>query len=256
MFEPTVPLTVPTEFRATQPCDDSTGGASAFADFDEGADSLLSPSLLSDLKRFGDEVDSIDLLPALAASVRHGKSLALYLRLGGSLLRVSVFPRAQLFHCETDLCALPHDELAQLQLVRIQPEAALSPMRLDGAPTNAAPFGPLAPLLWLIAEYGASAEPLPEIAGRVRYRLAPGFSTRELPVDPSAMPLIKRLRMTTVSLQELSEWTVRGPARVNRLLNAIYLQAGLMVLRVSPKAGVPKGAPIMEADADAHSEEQ
>jgi hypothetical protein len=247
LFEPTAPLTVPTEFNRTQPFDDPTDTASAFAELDGGADSVLSPSMLSDLRRFGDEVDSIDLLPALAASVRHGKSLALHLRLGGSLLRVALFPRAQLFHCETDLCALPHAELSQLRLVRIQPEAAVSPLRLDGAPSTAAPFGQLAPLLWLIAEYGASADLLPEIAGRVRYRLAPGFSTRELPIDSSAMPLIQRLRTTTVSLQQLSDWTVRGPARVNRLLNAIYLQAGLMVLRVSPQVDMPRGAPIGEA---------
>jgi hypothetical protein len=246
-FEPTAPLTVPTEFNPTQPFGDSTIDASAFADFDGGTPSTLSPSLLSDLKRFGDGVDAIDLLPALAASVRHGKSLALHLRLGGNLLRVSVFPRAQLFHCETDLCALSHAELAQLQLVRIQPEAAVSPIRIEGMPSDAAPFGQLAPLLWLVAEYGASAALLPEITGRVRYRLAPGFSTHELPVELSAMPLIQRLGRSTVSLGELSEWTVRGPARVSRLLNAIYLQAGLMVLRVSPKADLREGAPIVQA---------
>ena len=239
MFQHTIPMAPSTQFSPTEAFADSVPDGSAFADLDLESHSTLSASLLADLRRFGEEGDTTDLLPALAASVRHGKALALTLRRGSGLVRLSVFPRAQLFHCTVDLCALPGDELAQLQLVHVEPEVALSPLPMEGAPVNPTQFAPLPPLLWLMAEYGAHTELLPEIAGRVRYRMAPGFSPRDLPIEPSAMPLLQRLRSTTSSLQDLVEWTVRGPSRVSRLLNALYLQAGLMVLRVSPKSTVP-----------------
>lgn len=234
MFDHTVPLTPTTQF----------GPTAAFSDFDampavpdpsnDSVYSTLSSSLLSDLKRFGDDADAIELLPAIAASVRHGRPLALFVHGDHGLLRISVFPRAQLFHCAVDLCALPVDELSRLRLARVEPETALSPVRSAGTATGPLQFAALGPLLWVLAEYGSRGELLPEIAGSVRYRLAPGFSTRDLPVEQSAMPLLQRLRTATSSLHDLSEWTVRGPERVSRLLNALYLQAGLMVLRVSP----------------------
>jgi hypothetical protein len=172
--------------------------------------------------------------------VRHGQSLAMLLKRGDSVLQASVFPTAQLYRCEVDLHALSPAELEQLRLVRIEAELAASPMEVEGAPMNPPRVAPLRPLLWLMAEYGARADLLPEIAGDVRYRLAPGFSTCDLPVEPSAIPLLRRLRTSTASFQDLSAWTVRGPARVCRLLNALYLQAALMVLRMSPKSDLGK----------------
>ena len=242
MFHTTVPLTLPTQFPPTEAFSDSMPDGSGFAALDVDPTTTLSASLLADLRRFGEDNDTTDLLPALAASVRHGKALALTLRRGSSLVRVSVFPRVQLFHCSIDLCSLPAAELAQWQLVRVEPEVALSPTPVQGAP--------LGPLLWLMAEHGARHELLPEIAGRVRYRLAPGFLHRDLPVDPSAVPLLQCLRTTTLSLQELAERTMRGPARVSRLLNALYLQAGLMVLRVSPRPDPADATPAQAPRRD------
>lgn len=234
MFSHTVPLT--TQFGPTTPFSEADALPAAADTSTDSVYSTLSSSLLSDLRRFGDAADDIELLPAIAASVRHGRPLALFVRSGQGLLRLSVFPRAQLFHCAVDVCALPFDELARLRLARVEPETALSPVRSAGAAGNPLEFAPLGPLLWVLAEYGSRSELLPEIAGVVRYRLAPGFSPHDLPVEQSAMPLLQRLRTATSSLQDLCEWTVRGPERVSRLLNALYLQAGLMVLRVSPGA--------------------
>ena len=240
MFEPTESLTSPMQFVPTKPFRNSSADPSAIAGLDFDVSSTLSASVRSDLSRFGNELDAIELLPALAASVRHGQSLAMLLKRGGSVLLASVFPTAQLYQCEVDLHALMPCELEQLRLVRIDAELAASPTGIEGSSMNPPRVAPLRPLLWQIAEYGARTDLLPEIAGDVRYRLAPGFSTCDLPVEPSAMPLLRRLRTSTASFQDLSAWTVRGPARVCRLLNALYLQAALMVLRTSPKSELPK----------------
>jgi hypothetical protein len=98
MDNPTVPFSDTTQFRPTDV---------ASTIFDGEADELqpstytttLSPSLLSDLKRFADEPGGTELLPVLAACVRHARPLALHLQHGRNVLRLSVFPRDQLFHC-------------------------------------------------------------------------------------------------------------------------------------------------------------
>jgi hypothetical protein len=88
------------------------------------------------------------------------------LKRGDSVLQASVFPTAQLYQCEVDLHALSPAELEPLRLVRIEAGLVASPMEIAGAPMHPP-------------------------------RVAPGFSTRDLPVEPSAIPLLRRLRTST-----------------------------------------------------------
>ena len=116
MDNPTVPFSDTTQFRPTDV---------ASTIFDGEADELqpstytttLSPSLLSDLKRFADEPGGTELLPVLAACVRHARPLALHLQHGRNVLRLSVFPRDQLFHCPENLCAPPSTASASLPVI-------------------------------------------------------------------------------------------------------------------------------------------
>ena len=196
-----------------------------------GVISTLSPSLLSDLKRFADAPGGTELLPALAASVRHARPLTLHLLRGSSLVLLSVFPREQLFHCTLDLCSVPAAELARLRLLHVEPESPLAPTGAAVLRSRAAEFGVLGPLLWRLALHGARGELLPEIAGPVRYRLAAGAGLRGLPFDPRELGLLQRLRSRAASLPELAAATALEPAQLRRLLNALYLQSGLMVTR-------------------------
>ena len=45
-----------------------------------------------------------------------------------------------------------------------------------------------------------------------------------------------RLRRATTNLREISEWPGFDRARAMRLLNALYLQAGLVISRTHPAA--------------------
>lgn len=241
MDTPTLPFADTTQFRPTDVFGTDAG-------LDEAPPSsftsTLSPSLLLDLQRFADRPGGAELLPAIAASVRHGQPLALHLQHGRSVLRLSVFPRDRLFHCPLALCALGHGELSQLRLVHLEPEGLLAPFAPDGSHASALEFAALGPLLWLLALHGSRDELLPEIGGTVCYRLSPGLDLRGLPIDRRDMPLLQRLRQTPSSMDELSRWTVLAPARVRRLLNALYLQSGLIISRafaLAPpgEAGVP-----------------
>jgi hypothetical protein len=208
-----------------------------------GFRSTLSPSLLSDLRRFAEGPAASDLLPVLAASVRHAQSLAMHLVHGDGVIRLSVFPRDQVFHCFTDICGLSSRAMSQLRLVYVEPETSLDPTRGEGLPTTARRYGGMRDLLWSLAIHGPHSELLPEISGSVRYRLSPAFSIGKLPVEPSMQSVMQRMRNEPATLDQLAGWSILGRLRVKRLLNALYLQSGLVISR-SPSvwrhAGTPK----------------
>jgi hypothetical protein len=196
------------------------------------APSTLSPSLHSDLQRFADEECGTDLLPVLAASVRHAKPLILHLQHGDRIVTLSVFPREQQFHCGVDVCALGAGETARLRLIHVGPVLAAESRQPEDLP---APHAGLLPtLLWQLALHGARGELLPEIAGPVRYRLGPGVPLRALPMDTWIAPMLRRLRGEPATLDELAPPTLLAQSRAQRLLNAIYLQGRLMITRSLP----------------------
>src|SRR5205085_76259 len=94
----------------------------------------------------------------------------------------------------------------------------------------------LAPVLWELAMRGGRSELLPEIAGPAVYRVAPGLALTNLPVASDLVAAIYRLRRQASTLREISEWAGFDRQKALRLLNALYLQAGLMVSRSHPDA--------------------
>ena len=242
-FFHTVPVSASTAFRPDEWMD-TVGefGSAIQRSAPCGFRSTLSPSLLSDLRRFAEGPAASDLLPVLAASVRHAQSLALHLVHAEGVIRLSVFPRDQLFHCFTDICALSARALSLLHLVYVEPELSLDPSNGKGLPTTARRFGALRELLWVLAIHGPHGELLPEIGGAVRYRLSPAFSIGKLPVEPSMRTAMQRLRNEPVTLDQLAGWSILGRLRAKRLLNALYLQSGLVISRSPSLWHRPGGA--------------
>lgn len=72
---------------------------------------------------------------------------------------------------------------------------------------------------------------LPEITGSVRYRRAFGVSLAGLPIDAEWMPMLHRLRSVPVSLEDMLSGGSFRRDTPQRMLNAIYLQSGLMISR-------------------------
>lgn len=194
--------------------------------------STLSPSVLSDLMRFEDQACGADLLPVLAAIVRHMHPLLVYLQYLDRIVELSLFPRQHHFRCDLDLLNLASDEAAQLQVMHVAPLPSTG--LLDPAAAYAAHSGSMALLLWTMALRGSHSTLLPEIAGPVRYRLAPGPSLRRLPMDPWSTSTLRCLGDEPASVQELAEESGSDRACTRRLLNAVYLQGRLMITRSLP----------------------
>jgi hypothetical protein len=231
-FSKTVPWTGPTPFSLTET--DSVWPDTLAPAMPSAADTFsttLGTSLLADLRRFADEPQGADLLVVLAAGVRHARPLALSLELLGHRFRLAVFPREQVYRCGLDLCALASRELGQLQCVHVEPEAAIADADASTLHASAGAAMPLPPLLWLLATQGPRSELLPEIAGPARYRMAPGLALGGLPIDDASRPVLHKLWCESCSLDDLAGDSVLGRWPACRLLNALYLQSGLMISR-------------------------
>jgi hypothetical protein len=194
--------------------------------------SELGTSVWADLKRFEADPEGYDLLVVLAACMRHAHSLDIHLRMHGQLETLSVYPQAQSFLCQLDLCGLPPSELAGLGLVHVEPTPPAP--NLDDPSLlrrGAMRTGQLRLLLWLLAMHGGRSELLPEIAEPARFRLAPALDLLSLPVDRFSAAVLGLMHHHPMSVDELAREAGQSRLGVVRLLNALYLQSGLIVTR-------------------------
>ena len=199
--------------------------------------SSLSPSLLQDLQRFDDDKPQRELLEVLAAGVRHTQPLAIALAWEQQTLTLSVFPTHRLVHCPLPMAEFLAGNLEALQVRQVQPATLRPPGSAEAARIgNPALYAPLAPLLWAVALRGSRDALLPELAGNVAYRIAPGANLDGLALSGSMLAATTLLRRDTTSLRTISQWQGFDRERAQRMLNGLYLQAGLMVSRTHPAA--------------------
>ncbi|MEW6704944.1 MAG: hypothetical protein AB1430_08850 [Pseudomonadota bacterium] len=199
--------------------------------------SQLTPSLLQDLMRFEQPGRQTELLEVVAACLRHARPLCIHLRCNDKVVPLTLFPMERLAYCPMpmeDFLACP---LAELEVMHVEPAL----LRPPGDPVTALVrelhlYHPLAPVTWELAMNGSREDLLPEIAGSAAYRVAPGLDLRQLTLSPTLRAGIRRLQKQTSNLREISEWPGFTRARATRLLNALYLQAGLIVSRTHPAA--------------------
>lgn len=196
----------------------------------------LSPSLLADLDRF-EHGTGVEPLDVLAACIRHGRPLVLFLELAGRVLSLRLFPAQALFACTADMLGMPEAHVRELRFVRVEPGVQYrEPEAQDGEAARAF-TGPLPQLLWRMAMRGHRWAPLPEIDGRACYRVSPVLAINLLPADDAAaVAVLSRLKRKALALDDIAAEPGMGIERACRLLNAVYLQAGLITLRSAPAA--------------------
>lgn len=202
--------------------------------------SSLSPSLMQDLMRFERNGGQTELLEVIAAAVRHGRALTVHLRCDGGTLPLTLFPAHARVHCTVPLAQFLEQRLTAVEVLHVEP-AVLQPERADDYENARGEgvtsfYAPLAPLTWELALRGARAELLPEISSLAAYRIPPGVDLRGLESAGTLGEAITRLRRDATNLREMSAWPGFDRERAMRLLNALYLQAGLIISRTHPAA--------------------
>jgi len=198
--------------------------------------SSLSPSLRADLYRFEADGGISEVLEVVAACVRHAKRVTIQLQYGERVAPLTVFPEERLVYCPLPIRQLLAKPL-ELRVLHVEPALLQPPGNEEsGLVGEAHLHSPLAPVLWELAMRGSRTELLPEIAGPAAYRVAPGLALSNLPLSPDLTAAVYRLRREASTLREISEWAGFDREKAVRLLNALYLQAALMVSRSHPDA--------------------
>jgi hypothetical protein len=192
---------------------------------------------MDDLLRFEQDGRKAEALEVMAACVRHAQRVTVHLQSDDKVVPLTVFPQERVVHCPIDMDAFVASRLTELQVLHVEPAL----LRPPGDPEQSLvgdlhQYHPLGPLLWELAMRGFRAELLPEIAPPAAYRIAPGVDLGGLHLAGAMLAAVERLQRQTTNLRDMSDWPGFDRERASRLLNALYLQAGLIVSRTHPDA--------------------
>jgi hypothetical protein len=209
-------------------------------DLAHGADrpTLLSTTLLGDLRRLQAEGANGDVLEVLAACVRNHEAALLYLEQGAFVWPVTVFPREALYHSPRDASDFAADfAMSRLRLVMADPPLVRPPSSvLRERVASPERYRPLTGLLWTVAMEGPRPTLLTEISGRAAYRFVASNAQQLPPLKGALGSAVARLHRESASLAEIARWPGMSVERASRVLNALYLCGALLVSRAHPAA--------------------
>jgi hypothetical protein len=205
-------------------------GTSGFQRLDQR--SVLSSTLLADLRRFDTDVGSLDVLELVAACMRNREPALLYLQHEGLVWPLTIFPDDMLYHSPRDFDAASPQGLLDLRHLGMEPPGVRPPGHyLSDRVTRADHYRPLAPLRWQLAIRGPRRVLLREIGGTAAYRLLPGRLPDDLEIGGALRSALERMRVKSVSLRDMAGWPGLTLERGSRLLNALYLFSSVLVTR-------------------------
>jgi hypothetical protein len=202
-----------------------------------GRQSQLSTSLLADLARCETQDRDSDAVEVVAACIRHSSEVTLFMQCGERVVPLTVFPHTRLVHCPMDMGEFIERHLSQLRVMNVEAATLRPPGDSERELIGEEHLHhPLTPLLWALALRGPRRELLPEIAGPAVYRVSPTFDVAGLTAGGALNAAIEKLRHQATPLSGIASWPAFTRERAARLLNALYLQAGLIISRSHPDA--------------------
>lgn len=206
-----------------------------------GENTVLPTTLLADLRHLHARHEHADMLEVLAACLRHRQSALLCLAYEDVVWPLSVFPAEMQYHSPRDLLSAAPESLAALKLLSCDAPGLRPPGHwMHERIGRIEHYRPLKALLWTLALHGPRAELLGEIGGNAAYRVTLPRDER-LPAPGAQGSAAERLRRESASLRDIAAWHGMSLERASRLLNALYLSAGLMVMRAHPAARTQPG---------------
>ena len=211
-----------------------------------GRQTVLSPTLLAELRDSRRQVDSTQLIDVLAACRRHAEPAMICLSHQELVWPITVFPADMTYYSPADLLDCTDSQFQQLRVLSVEPAAIRPPGHaMHERIGDASRFRPLAPMLWAIALHGPSRHALvPAIAGTAAYRVARSLRNENLSAPGALGAASERLRREPSSLKALAGWPGMDIERGIRLLNALYLVSNLIVTRAHPAARAEPRSPL------------
>lgn len=194
--------------------------------------SLLPTTLTAELTKLGRESRSGNVLDVVAACMRQRASALILLRHRGLVWPLTVFPHSNLHHLPRPIIGSLEQNNLDLQVIGVEAPGLRPPGYVMHEPIDEeSSYRPLPPLLWALAQHVPRPLLVEDIAGRAAYRVAADFTPDASAIAGALGPAIRRLRTEIASLHDIARWPGMDSERATRLLNGVYLQGGLMVLR-------------------------
>jgi hypothetical protein len=210
-------------------------GNSAYAKLN--GPTVLPTTLVSELSKLEYSVTGTDAMDVIGACMRHREPALIYIVHRELVWPVTIFPRERLYHSPRDITAEIQQGVRELTVHSVEPPGVRAPGHfMTERVAEEKHYRPLEPLLWAIGLHGPRGTLMQEISGNAAYRVSPDFHIGSLPLSGAIGPAFQRLRRETASLRAISRWPGMNIDRAVRLLNALYLSSGLMVLRMHPAA--------------------
>jgi hypothetical protein len=209
-------------------------GGSVFAPL--GETTVLPTTMVAELRHLDSLRDGADVLEVLAACVRHRQSALLCLRYEQFVWPVTVFPSEGVYHSPRDMALATDQGMAAVRLVSCEPTGLRAPGHyMHERIGRVDHYRPLKALLWSMALMGPRDTLLGEIGGHAAYRSTLSNDMRP-PTAGALASAADRLRRETASVRDMARWPGMSSERACRLLNALYLASGLMVMRTHRSA--------------------
>ncbi len=221
-------------------------GTSGFASL--GPSTVLPTTLNAELTLLQRKHHDTDVLEVVAACIRQRESALILLRHNGLVWPVTLFPRNNLYHLPRPIIESLETGNRDLEVLAIEPPGLRPPGHVM---TERVADGPgyrlLTPLLWALALYAPRAHLLDDIAGRAAYRVSAEFVSEGLVQAGALGPVLRRLRQEIASIDDIAGWPGMDLERAERVLNGVYLQGGLIVLRTHRAARERKAPSALQA---------
>ncbi len=212
-------------------------GSSVFAQL--GENTVLPTTMLADLRQLERRHEDSDVLEVLAACMRHRQSALLCLQYEDLVWPITVFPGELVYHSPRDMALAEPQSLGTMKVLSCDAPGVRPPGHwMHERVGRMEHYRTLKPLLWNLALNGPRNTLLAEIGGPAAYRATASREDRAF--APGALgAAAERLRRESASLRDITKWPGLSLDRASRLLNALYLTSGLMVMRTHPAAREP-----------------
>jgi hypothetical protein len=205
-------------------------GQSGFAALN--GSTILPTTLAAELTTLEYRRRSGDVVDVLAACIRKCESALILLRHRDLVWPLTVFPQSGLYHLPRPILELLDDGNWGMEVLAVEPPGLRPPGHvMSERVTDGQNYHPLPPLLWALAMRAPRANLLDDIAGSVAYRVSADFIDDGITLTGALSPVLRRLRVEIATLDQIARWPGMDKERAGRVLNGVYLQGGLIVLR-------------------------
>ena len=196
------------------------------------SESVLSESMLDELRRLDPEGAGADLTEALAVCLRLGEPILLSIELDSWVWPITLFPDRGLYRAPIDWSKATPAGLARARLLDCEPALHAPPQPGRSRRSNMAPCHyRIEGLIWALALQGPRSSLLGALQGPLHFGLAAGAGDDAEWHLPGALgSALARLRDTTATLAEIARWPGLDAMRASRLLNGLHLSSRLSVV--------------------------